>query len=228
MSPTTPGIRARNRAAIEREILRVATRHLARDGAAGLSLRAIARELEMASSAVYRYVPSRDELLTLLIVQAYGSLGDAVDRAVAPAVEPLERFRVVGRTTRRWARRHPHQFALLYGSPVPGYDAPAERTTGPGTRVTTVLVGILGELQARRRTRRDPRAEQALAGVVDGLRGEGVVVSADLLSRGLAAWTLVLGAITAEAFEQFGRDTIADPEAHFEAMLDLAVGLVTG
>ena len=68
------GIRARNRAAIEGEILRVGREHLASHGAAGLSLRAVARDLGMASSAVYRYVASRDELLTRLIVTAYDAM----------------------------------------------------------------------------------------------------------------------------------------------------------
>src|SRR5580765_1291202 len=67
--------RERTRAEITREILDVARRHLSTKGASELSLRAIARDLGVASSAVYRYVASRDELLTRLIVGAYDSLG---------------------------------------------------------------------------------------------------------------------------------------------------------
>lgn len=98
VTATARGIRARNRAALEAKIL-VARRHLAAQGAAALSL-AIARELGMASSALYRYVSSRDELLTLLIIEAYDSLNDAVDASVADVADPLERFRVMGRATR--------------------------------------------------------------------------------------------------------------------------------
>ena len=65
------GIRARNRAALEQEILRVAREELRRHGAAALSLRAVAREMGMAPSALYRYIKDRDDLLTLLIVSAY-------------------------------------------------------------------------------------------------------------------------------------------------------------
>ena len=60
--------RERTRAEITRQILDVARQHLGTEGASGLSLRAIARELGASSSAVYRYVASRDELLTMLIV----------------------------------------------------------------------------------------------------------------------------------------------------------------
>ena len=93
---------------MERAILAAGERHLARDGAAALSLRAIARDLGVASSAVYRYVDSRDELLTRLIVTAYDSLGDAVDAALAEvgSADPREQFRVIGRTGRSLSLIH--------------------------------------------------------------------------------------------------------------------------
>src|SRR5215475_9172589 len=71
--------RERARAEITREILEAGRRHLAMEGAAALSLRAIARDLGMVSSAVYRYVASRDDLLTRLIIDAYDALGAAAE-----------------------------------------------------------------------------------------------------------------------------------------------------
>ena len=65
------GKRQESREQIEGRIVELGRRHLVDRGAAGLSLRAIARDLGMVSSAVYRYVSSRDELLTLLLVDAY-------------------------------------------------------------------------------------------------------------------------------------------------------------
>ena len=62
--------RARVRDELTREIKEVARAHLVEKGSAALSLRAVARELGMVSSAVYRYFPSREELLTALIVDA--------------------------------------------------------------------------------------------------------------------------------------------------------------
>jgi AcrR family transcriptional regulator len=129
------GKRQESREKIEAQIVELGRRHLVTEGAAGLSLRAIARDLGMVSSAVYRYVASRDDLLTLLLVDAYSELADAVDaraatrRAVArsTARDGARGPRVGGRSAARWA--------LLYGSPVPGYHAPRERTVGPGTRV---------------------------------------------------------------------------------------------
>ena len=73
--------RARARAELTNEIKATARRHLAEVGAPALSLRAVARELGMASSAVYRYFASRDELLTALIVDAFDAVGAAAEEA---------------------------------------------------------------------------------------------------------------------------------------------------
>src|SRR5689334_25159174 len=100
------GKRQDTRDRIERHIIELGRRHLVTEGAAGLSLRAIARELGMVSSAVYRYVANRDDLLTLLLVDAYSELSDAVDRASAGAsLGPDWRARLLAmaRAGRAWA-----------------------------------------------------------------------------------------------------------------------------
>ena len=131
---------ADSREQIEARIVELGRRHLVDHGAAGLSLRAIARDLGMVSSAVYRYVSSRDELLTLLLIDAYSELADAVDRARETVPELWSDDVVaIARAAHGWAIAHPASWALLYGSPVPGYHAPAERTVGPGTRVVGAL-----------------------------------------------------------------------------------------
>ena len=144
VKPPTPRERARARTI--GDIVRIGREQLALHGAAALSLRAVARELGVVSSAVYRYVESREELLTLLLVDAYNELGDAVDAAVGALPERRFQLQVRGARGRRcgsWALREPASYALLFGSPVPGYRAPAERTIGPGTRVVVALMAIL-------------------------------------------------------------------------------------
>lgn len=122
--------------------MQAARLQLAEVGAAGLSLRSVAREVGMVSSAVYRYVESRDELLTRLIIEAYDSLGDAVDAAVARPGGDLERWVGAGAALRDWAIAQPHEYLLLYGSPVPGYAAPTD-TVEAGTRVIRALIGVV-------------------------------------------------------------------------------------
>lgn len=225
MSPDL-GVRARSRAAFEAEILRVGREHLARDGAAALSLRAVARDLGVASSAVYRYVDSRDELLTRLIVAAFDALADEVEGALAglsSRVSPQRRFRAIGAATRHWARAHPHEYALIYGSPVPGYNAPPERTTPAGTRVTNRLLEVLAAMHpAQPSGARDRRAVGSGAGSVPAQVG----VEPAALRRGMAAWNLVLGSISAELFEQYGPDLPADADAFFDAVQDDALALL--
>ena len=146
--------RERTRAEITREILDAARRHLATDRASGLGLRAIARELGVSSSAVYGYVASRDELLTRLIVAAYDTLGSAAEvlEAAVDREDPAGRWAAACGAVRGWALANPNEYALIYGTPVPGYIAPAA-TIAPATRVSSVLLGILRDIAAGHRRR---------------------------------------------------------------------------
>jgi AcrR family transcriptional regulator len=223
--------RERARAQTIADIIRLGRQHLAQHGAAALSLRAVARDLGVVSSAVYRYVGSRDELLTLLLVDAYNDLGDAADAAVesVPAEESRGRFAALARAVRGWALREPARYGLLFGSPVPGYQAPAERTTAPGTRVVIGLVQILDAAhRAGRLVERGPSAVPApLAADLDAIRRElGVEVPDALLARGALVWTSLFGAISFEVFGQYGAGTFSAPdelfEHHIAVLADLA------
>lgn len=225
--------RERARAQTLTDIVRLGRQHLASDGAAALSLRAVARELGVVSSAVYRYVQNRDELLTLLLVDAYNELGDEVDAAVerVPADDYRGQFRTLGRTVRAWALREPASYSLLFGSPVPGYRAPAERTTEPGTRVVYRLVGIFdaafraGALQPPVLPGHDVPAELRpdLAAIREGLH---LAVSEDAVARGVLVWISLFGAVSFEVFGQYGPDTFSAPDSLFEHQLDVLQGVV--
>jgi AcrR family transcriptional regulator len=212
------GARARVRAELTREIAEVARRHLAVEGAAGLSLRAVAREMGMASSAVYRYFPSRDDLLTALIVDAYNAMGEAAEAADAglPRDDLFGRWQAACSAVRAWALAHPHEYSLVYGSPVPGYAAP-ESTIGPAGRVGLLLCGIV--------------AEGVASGVVDAKTDEtgldatiAVGLAAEvglpddptgsLAARAVNTWTSLFGLIN---FELFGHthNVVVDDEAYF-------------
>ncbi len=143
--------RQRARAELTSEIKAEARRQVAEAGAQRLSLRAVARELGMASSALYRYFPSRDELLTALIIDAYDALGESAERAAGAVARGDARgqWRACCTAVRDWALAHPHEYALIYGTPVPGYQAPQE-TIGPAGRVAAVLGGLLAGAFAAR------------------------------------------------------------------------------
>ncbi len=219
-----PTARERVRAELTAEITDAARRQLAEVGAAALSLRAVAREVGLVSSAVYRYFPSRDELLTRLIIDGYDSLGAAAEAADSPTAAPRARWLAVCRAVRAWALARPHEYALLYGSPVPGYTAPQD-TVPAAARVAVVLGGILREAALSGvlppgSGDRDPSLVSDEAAEVLG--GDSVAIDDTVRVRALLAWSSLYGAISFELFGHFV-GSVQDGDRFFDrAMTDLA------
>jgi AcrR family transcriptional regulator len=211
-------VRARVRAELTQEIKDTARRQLAEVGSSALSLRAVARELGMVSSAVYRYFPSRDALLTALIIDAYESVAVlAEDSATDKRGDITARWLRIARAIRGWALANPYDYALIYGSPVPGYQAP-EDTIPPALRVSLVALDLVregvasGEITANESATVPRPVHVDLARVRDQLAPE---VPDDVLSRALMAWTQMFGTIS---FELFGHlhNVIHDYDAFFD------------
>lgn len=225
------GKRQEARDRIEAQIIELGRRHLVTEGAAGLSLRAIARELGMVSSAVYRYVGSRDELLTLLLVDAYTDLADATQHAQREADAPWrDQARAIAHAARSWAVAAPASWALLYGSPVPGYRAPADRTVGPGTRVVAALFSAVGSGVADGTVRSsDLAASQALRVDLAGWRAEFGFSGGDaVVLRCATLWAGLVGAISLEVFGQYGAEALTDPYELFDRQVTLLLDLAAG
>lgn len=213
---------------IERRIIELARRQLATDGAAGLSVRAIARDLGMVSSAVYRYVASRDELLTMLLIDAYTELADAVDASRPPDGEWHEQILAMAHAARTWAVADPARWALLYGSPVPGYHAPADQTVEPGTRVVgSLLAAVDVGIRAGQVPQRNTPVPTATARDFDGLREEFGFSGDDASLLGcLTLWAGLIGAISLEVFGQYGPDTFGNVSPLFDGQVRLLTGLL--
>ena len=220
------GKRQETREKIEAQIIELGRRHLVTEGAAGLSLRAIARDLGMVSSAVYRYVASRDDLLTLLLVDAYSELADAVDDAAADTDGTWrDQLIAMAHAARAWAVDEPARWALLYGSPVPGYHAPRERTVGPGTRVVGALFDAVGAgLAAGEISRSNVVVAQPLSSDFDRIREEFAFAGDDsAVARCFLVWAALVGAISLEVFGQYGADTLTEPAAVFDTQVRLLI-----
>jgi len=221
-SDLVAGIRERARAEHIAEIVRLARQHLERDGAANLSLRAIARDLGMASSAIYRYFASRDELLTRLIIDSYDRLGEAVeaaDREVTRRRDFLGRWRAMALAIRVWAFAHPAEYSLLFGTPVPGYAAPAD-TIGPASRYTVALLQLTSDMEFAGHTATD-KVPAALRRDFALLRTQALPLASDpLLMKGMAAWASVMGAISLELFGHL-HSVVDTPGVFFEAVVEL-------
>jgi len=227
--------RQRARTELEQVIKATAGRHLAESGAAALSLRAVARELGLASSALYRYFPSRDALLTALIVDAYDAVGQSAEDADAAAVEagadPGVRWLAVCRAVREWAAAHPHDYALVYGSPVPGYAAPAETVT-PAIRLSRVMAGVVlaavadGSLRPPLRPLAGPRLVTSAVSELAG--GWPEAPYEDVLDRSLVLLTALTGTISYLLFGHL-HQALTDDAAWFDIAMAVAaegVGLV--
>jgi AcrR family transcriptional regulator len=225
------GKRQETREKIEAQIIELGRRHLVTEGASGLSLRAIARDLGMVSSAVYRYVASRDDLLTLLLVEAYSELADDVDRAGAASRGSWrDQLLAMARAARLWAIDQPASWALLYGSPVPGYHAPRKRTVGPGTRVVAALFDAIGAgIAAGDVPQSNIAAAQPLLSDFELVRKEfGFGGDDSAVAKCFLLWAGLVGAISLEVFGQYGADTLTDPGAVFDTQVRLLIDMLTG
>ncbi|WP_319452421.1 MULTISPECIES: TetR/AcrR family transcriptional regulator [unclassified Mycobacterium] len=224
------GKRQESRDRIERQIVELGRAHLAVSGAAGLSVRAIARELGMVSSAVYRYVASRDDLLTLLLVDAYTELADAVELAGRSTGGAwTEQLLAMARAARQWAVTEPACWALLYGSPVPGYHAPAELTVGPGTRVVGAMFAVVAEgIAAGDVPVSNAVVAQPTSSDFERLRAEfGFTGDDATVMKCLLLWAGLVGAISLEVFGQYGSDTLTDASAVFDGQVGLLTQVLT-
>lgn len=238
-------IRARVRADMIAEIKAIARRHLETDGA-NLSLRAVARDMGMVSSALYRYFASRDDLLTALILDAYNALGEAAevaDAAVTDRSHLRARWLAVARGIRDWALRTPAEYALLFGTPVPGYAAPADTITA-AARTPVVLIRILadgfasgaltgesalrigapaggpGALAAAGPARRpqaagiDVRLADAVRADLSRARGDiAPELPDELMLAGITAWVQLFGMVSFELSGQF--NNVIEARAEF-------------
>jgi AcrR family transcriptional regulator len=222
MSSAPRTARAVAREQLTRAILDSAGTQLAEVGPAALSVRAVARDLGMASSAVYRYFRSRDALLTALIVEAYDDLGGRVEEGAAsvPPDDLRARWGVVAHVVRDWARSQPHRYALVYGSPVPGYAAP-EDTVAPARRVTQPMLELLRDAQRaglRPAGPTDVPAEEE-AGLTPVLESVEPPLSPAWGVAGLTAWATLFGHVSLELFGHM-HNAVLDQDTHFACVVD--------
>jgi AcrR family transcriptional regulator len=141
-----PTMRERYRAQVRQEVKEAALRQLAEAGPGALSISAIGKQLGVSGPAVYRYFASRDDLVTELVIDAYHDLANALAAAVSsvPDGRPRDRFEALARAYRRWALAQPHRYRLLFGPPLAGYEAHAQRQVEASWTAMNLLLDVLG------------------------------------------------------------------------------------
>ena len=210
MAPTP---RSEARDAFTRQLLTVAHQHLVDNGATGLGMRALARDLNVTPGALYRYVKSRDDLLTLLSVDAYESLGRAVEEAEAaiPHDDLEGRWLAIWRTARTWALEHRNEYGLIYGTPVPGYQAPPE-TIPAASRISILLARIASEVVPPVGGTPPASGPELAPGLLEDLervrrwtieQGLPAKASDEMILTVLRGWTELFGCINMELFGHY-------------------------
>ena len=127
-----------------------AWKQIAEFGTPALSLRAIARELKISAPAIYNYFPDRDALVTALIIDAFTSFGDSqiAARDAVPAEDLIGRLKAIGIAYREWAHTYPQRYQLVFGTPIPGYEYPAEQVFPSSARSIMALFSVVESFRA--------------------------------------------------------------------------------
>jgi AcrR family transcriptional regulator len=219
----------RQQAAIREEIKAMARAHMARDGAASLSLRAVATEMGLSSAAIYYYFANRDALITALIVDAYRALGAALRAADPGPQQPIDdRLFAVMRAYRSWALATPAEFELIFGAPIPGYHAPAEVTAPEAFDTLRIIGELFGVVAAEGRLALPGgggRLPEAIAAHIEAWgRSRGSPVPPPVFSAMVQAWGTGHGLVALELNGQL-HPILGDPASFFDFSL---LGLLRG
>jgi AcrR family transcriptional regulator len=184
----------------------------------------------MVSSAVYRYFDSRDAVLTALIVDAFDAVGQTAEDAIDGLPDDVSaRWHGLATSIRGWALANPHDYTLVYGSPVPGYQAPQDTVT-PAARVSLVMLRIVsagvaaGQIDTTPTTPVPAVVHADLARLRD-LAAPGV--PDEVLGRALAVWTGLFGTISYELYGHLHR-VIDDYDAFFDHQVHRAGAYLVG
>ncbi len=198
---------------IRDEIKTIARQQMVKDGPAGLSLNAIAKQMGVAVSGLYRYFDGRDALLTALIVDAFNAHGDAMQAHADAAPRDNYSARMMGAMWgyRAWALENKSEFALIYGTPIPGYVAPREETVPAAQRSLTVIYSTMLEaFNVGAIKPIEPASEQAYPKLVD------TGVPPSLAYWGARGWSRIHGIITLEVFEHL-QGLVSDMDGFYRA-----------
>jgi AcrR family transcriptional regulator len=198
--------RERVRRATIDEIKQTAREQLASHGTEGLSLRAVARAMGLTASALYRYFPSRDDLITEMIIDGFGSLADALEAALEQGSggDAGHLWMTVAHGYRRWAHEHSTEYALIFGTPIPGYAPADDRTTAQLHRSAAALFACMSAGLADGTLNPSRFAAQLTPELRSGLAAWGAKAAVAIPPEGMAgcmlAWTQLHGFLSLELF----------------------------
>jgi len=179
------------------EIKTAAWQQIAKEGAVALSLRAVAREVGITAPGLYRYYPSRDALVTALMIEAFNSFSEALEtsRDACKPDDHISRFREVCKAYFQWAVSSPQKYALIFYTPVPGYTL--DKESGPAAqRGFLVLQNVIGEAYMAEKITGDAasmRMPAALKSQYEVLKKIGMPYVPIVTHLALSTWSTIHG-----------------------------------
>lgn len=208
----------------QEQIKTIARQQMAAEGNAALSLRAVARQMEVTAPALYRYFPSRDDLITALVLDAFNGLADAMLAADAEQIAQhgksayTQRLQAVMLAYRAWAVAYPQDFGLIYGTPIPGYDAPSDVTAAASARGIAALVTVVA-LAHEAGKLKTPSAYDHIPTTINVhiqrlIESEHYPIGVIPFYAGIVLWTRIHGLVMLELFDHTP-PTIGDAEAFY-------------
>ena len=214
--PEPATMRERYRAQVRQEVKEAALRQLAETGPGALSISAIGKQLGVSGPALYRYFASRDDLLTELVIDAYHDLANALAAAAGqvPDDNPRGRFEALARAYRRWALAEPHRYRLLFGPPLPGYEAHAQRLVEASWAAMNLLLEVLRGFAAGAAEPSAPLASELTAWAQQGNRR----VDPGTALHAILIWSQLHGIVSLEIAGNFASMSI-DADQLFEIQL---------
>lgn len=192
-------------------------------GTQGLSIRGIAKALDLTPPAIYTYFASLDDLITALITENFNALADALENARdnTPG-DAVEKLLATLLAYREWSVTYPMDFQLIYGTPIPGYVAPREVTVPAVIRSFSVIVGLIEAIMQSPhyipRAPYDSIPPEVEAHFQARIQNEGYPVSTLAFYLGIVGWTILHGLIVLEVNNHLG-PVVGDTAAHYKAQL---------
>ena len=195
--------------ATREEIKEAAWQQIARDGAAALSLRAIAKQLDLTSPALYHYYPNRDALVNDLVEDAFHLLANSVEQArdSLPPEDHAKRFLAIGAAYSDWAHAYPQRYVLIFGAPIPNYQPSMDSIQPAANRALGVLVNVIGEAWQAGKIHLPPYYQELTpllrTQLEESMRKAGLDYPMQVLYLALIAWCRIHGIVSLELRQQF-------------------------
>jgi AcrR family transcriptional regulator len=172
--------RARRRDQNLQRILDTAMQMVERGGLEALSINRLAEAVDYTPGALYRYVDSKDALLSKLVARVLEDVRAHLDRAIAllpVRASPLARVFVLAQAYRAFARREPRRFGLLATTMAePRVLLPEAAVAEP---VAAVMIAAL----------------QPLAGALEAAAHHGQLSAGDVAERTICVFALLQGVL---------------------------------